>query len=108
MSTLHICLLLMYVGHAALPVKLCTLHMGRQRCLTEPCAPCRTRSLHEELLALRVQKDTKQEVGERLAEEQDSLFRNVRHLNPEQSFAPHFILTTAQLLLPTAGLFGFH
>ncbi len=63
--------------------------MGRKQCLTEPCALCRTRSLHEELLALRVQKDTKQEVGERLAEEQDSLFRKVRHFNHEQSFALH-------------------
>ncbi len=63
--------------------------MGRKQCLTEPCALCRTRSLHEELLALRVQKDTKQEVGERLAGEQDSLFRKVRHFNPEQSFALH-------------------
>ena len=53
--------------------------MGRKRCLTEPCALCRSRSLHEELLALRVQQDTKQEVGERLAEEQDTLFRKVRH-----------------------------
>ena len=78
--------------------------MGRKECLTEPCALCRTRSPYEELLALRVQKDTKQEVSERLAGEQDSLFRKVRHFSPEQSFA----LTTAQLLLPTAGLCGYH
>ena len=82
--------------------------MGRKQCLTEPCALCRTRSLHEELLAALVQKDTKQEVGERLAAEQDSLFRKVRHFKSEQSFAPHSTLTTAQLLLPTAGLFGLH
>ncbi|DBB13142.1 TPA: hypothetical protein ACH3X3_005866 [Trebouxia sp. C0006] len=36
-----------------------------------------TRSPYEELLALRVQKDTKQEVSERLAGEQDSLFRKI-------------------------------
>ena len=78
--TLQICLLLMYVWHAALPVKPRTLYMGRKQCLIEPCALCRTRSLHQELLALRLQKDTKQEVGERLAEDQDTLFRRVRHL----------------------------
>ncbi len=69
----------MYFWRAALPDKLCTPYMGRKRCATEPCALCRTRSLHEELLALRVQRDTKQEVGERLAEEQDTVFRKVRH-----------------------------
>ncbi len=69
----------MHIWRAALPDKLCTLFMGRKRCVTEPCALCRTRSLHEELLALRVQKDTKQEVCDRLAEQQDTLFRKVRH-----------------------------
>ena len=50
------------------------MHIGPEVCVTVPCILCR---LHQELQALRVQKDSKHRVGERLAAEQDKLFRKV-------------------------------
>ncbi len=50
------------------------MHIGPEECVTMPCNLCR---LYQELQALRVQRDIKHRVGEKLAAEQDELFRKV-------------------------------
>ena len=50
------------------------MHIGPEECVTMSCILCR---LHQEMQALRVQKDIKHRVGENLAAEQDKLFRKV-------------------------------
>ncbi len=50
------------------------MHVGPEESVTMLCILCR---LHQEMQALRVQKDIKHRIGEKLAAEQDNLFCKV-------------------------------
>jgi len=60
------------------------------------CILCR---LHQELQALRVQKDSKHRVGERLAAEQDTLFRKASYAVLTVSTDVHWHATPLPTLL---------